>query len=73
MRVRHTGSFRLALRLLADDEGQDLVEYALLAGFIGISGWAALNFIASAVGTTYTSRLNPATGIPSVWNPPEPQ
>jgi Flp pilus assembly pilin Flp len=56
----------------ASDEGQDIVEYALLAAFIGIAGWAALMFIDDAVGTTYSSWLDPTVGVPSLWEPAEP-
>jgi Flp pilus assembly pilin Flp len=73
-RLRKNDSVRSTLlyRFLTGDGGQDVVEYALLAGFIGIAGWAALNFIADTVGTTYTARLDPAAGVPSAWDPAEP-
>jgi hypothetical protein len=32
----------LVARFTAEDGAQDLVEYALLAAFIGIAGWAVL-------------------------------
>ena len=62
----------LLIRLLADDDGQDLVEYALLAAFVGIAGWAALMAIDEAVGTTYSSWLDADSGVPGLWDPPEP-
>ena len=33
---------RLAIRLLHDNKGQDMVEYALLAGFIAVAAGALL-------------------------------
>jgi Flp pilus assembly pilin Flp len=56
-------------RLFLDDHGQDLVEYALLATFIGLAGIAALPLIAGAIGTTYNSWN---TGTNSIWQTPPP-
>ena len=63
--------FALA-RFIARDHGQDLIEYALLAGFIGIAGWLALSFIDDAVGLTYGTWIDPSVGAPSLWAPAEP-
>jgi hypothetical protein len=54
------------------DEGQDVVEYALLGAFIGIAGWLTLTNLDDTVGDIYTSWLNPDSGVPSLWVPPEP-
>ena len=59
-------------RLVTEDDGQDLVEYALIACFIGIAGYLTLEAIQTAVGTTYDVWLDPDVGTPSVWDPPEP-
>lgn len=40
-------------RLFSDDDGQDLIEYALLSGLIGIVGILAWNNVAAAMFTTY--------------------
>jgi Flp pilus assembly pilin Flp len=63
---------RLAGRGVADDRGQDLVEYALLAAFIGIAGWAVLMLIPEAIGAAYASWIDADGGVPSLWDPPEP-
>lgn len=43
------------LRLLADDaEGQDLVEYALLAGFVAVAAGALLPAISTSVSTIFS-------------------
>lgn len=63
---------QLVGRLLVEDDAQDLVEYALLAAFIGTAGMLALNAIGPAVAATYDSWLDPTTGTPSLWAPPEP-
>lgn len=40
------------VRLMRDDEGQDLIEYALLAGFISLAAVAGI----TAVGTQLNSK-----------------
>ena len=59
-------------RFVADDGGQDLVEYALLALFIAIAGWAIIMGLPAVMGTTYQSWMDPNNGVPSRWDPPEP-
>ena len=63
---------RLLARFVGDDGGQDLVEYALLAAFIGVAGWAVLLTIPGVIGATYASWLDPTNGVPGKWDPPEP-
>jgi hypothetical protein len=65
-------SVRLLRRLIGQDAGQDIVEYAFLAAFIGIVGYLALTGIRTAVGTTYSVWLNPSAGVPSLWDPAAP-
>jgi Flp pilus assembly pilin Flp len=62
----------VAIRFVVDDGAQDLVEYALLAAFIATAGWVALNNIGPAVANTYSSWLDPTTGVPSLWDPADP-
>jgi pilus assembly protein Flp/PilA len=62
----------LVRRFISDDRGQDVIEYALIAAFIGIAGILALRGIQSAVGTTYSSWTDPGSGTPSLWEPAEP-
>ena len=57
---------------VAEDGAQDLVEYALLAAFIGLAGWAILMTLPGAMHDTYESWTDPADGVPSRWDPPEP-
>jgi Flp pilus assembly pilin Flp len=63
---------RIVTSFVRNESGQDLVEYALLAAFVGISGWVALSTIAPTVGAVYSSWLDPTTGAPSLWEPPAP-
>jgi Flp pilus assembly pilin Flp len=46
----------LVIRLIHDDKGQDMVEYALLAGFIAVSAGALLPPIADNISVIF-SRL----------------
>jgi Flp pilus assembly pilin Flp len=59
-------------RLLREDDAQDVVEYALLAAFVGIVGYLALTGIRTGVFNTYTSWQDPSSGVPSLWDPPAP-
>jgi Flp pilus assembly pilin Flp len=55
--------------LLTDDDGQDLVEYALLSGIVGLGGWVLMPTIADAMKAAYTNWQNSAQ---AVWEPCPP-
>lgn len=42
-------------RWLTEEDGQDILEYALLASFLGFSAVAGVNFLGSAMNTAYTA------------------
>jgi pilus assembly protein Flp/PilA len=47
-------NYREALmRLLRDDSGQDLIEYALVAGLIGLGAVTAFTGLSSAISTAF--------------------
>ena len=46
---------KFLLRLAREDEGQDLIEYALLAGFIALASVAMITNIGSGVNDVYTA------------------
>lgn len=50
---------RLAIRLIHDNRGQDMVEYALLAGFIAVTAGALLPPVAVNISTIF-SRMGSA-------------
>ena len=62
----------LIRRLVIEERGQDLVEYALIACFFGIVGLLVMQAIQVAIGDTYSDWLDPAVGTPSLWDPAEP-
>ena len=57
-------------RLLKDETGQDLIEYALLTTFIGLAGAIGLSLIRTAINTTYVSWNG---GMNNLWQPPNPK
>ena len=57
-------------RFIVEDDGQDLIEYALLTGAIGFAGAAAMNALGLAINTTYTSW---DTNVNDLWEVPDPQ
>jgi Flp pilus assembly pilin Flp len=44
-------------RLVCEDGGQDLIEYALLSAFIGLAGVSVFSGMGTAFQTAYTSWL----------------
>jgi len=45
----------LITRFVREEEGQDIIEYALLAAFISISGYTILSSIGTSVNSIYTT------------------
>ncbi len=41
--------------LLNDESGQDLIEYALVAGLIGLGAVAAMSGLSTKIGSAFTS------------------
>ncbi len=60
----------LIARLLAQDDGQDLIEYALLTGAIGFASVAVYDLFGGALRSAYTAW---DAGINGLWEPPNPQ
>jgi Flp pilus assembly pilin Flp len=59
----------LARRLIRDEHGQDLVEYALLTAFVGFFSLAAVSLLLTAIGSAYGSQV---TSVNSIWSAPAP-
>ncbi len=51
-------------RLVHGDEGQDLIEYALLAGFISLVAVLAITNVGSGVNTVYGNVQAQVAAIP---------
>ena len=60
----------LLMRLIADEDGQDVIEYALLTAAIGLCALAAFTLWNAAIGKTYN---NWNTNNNNLWDPaPKP-
>jgi Flp pilus assembly pilin Flp len=42
------------LRLLKDNRGQDLIEYALMAGFVAVAAGAIMPGVAASISTIFS-------------------
>jgi Flp pilus assembly pilin Flp len=56
---------RLLFRFVSEDEGQDLIEYALLAAFISLSSVAFITSIGARVNEWYEGYNETIATIPS--------
>jgi Flp pilus assembly pilin Flp len=63
------GVLRWPTRLLRDETGQDLVEYALISAAIGVSAALCFYALLSAFGIAYSGFVAGANGL---WVPPPP-
>jgi Flp pilus assembly pilin Flp len=59
----------LLSRLLDDDAGQDLLEYALLTSAIGLASIAVFDQIRAAIAFAYSSW---ESGVNNLWEPNDP-
>jgi pilus assembly protein Flp/PilA len=48
-------SINLLTNFLKDDSGQDLIEYALVAGLIGLGAVVAMTGLAGKIGTAFNT------------------
>ena len=60
----------VAARVIADDGGQDLIEYAILTAIIGIAGLLVLSALPTKMAATYNGRV---TAGQNAWQPCPPQ
>ncbi len=60
---------RLVATFVADESGQDLVEYAMLGVFIGVVSVLVWQGIAGLIGDRYTEYN---TNVNTLWASPEP-
>jgi Flp pilus assembly pilin Flp len=64
-----TRALRFLRRLAIETDGQDLIEYALLTTFIGMTGAAAWTAIQTGLGIAYASYIDAAWEL---WEPDDP-
>ena len=61
--------WQFVAKLVQDEKGQDLVEYALLGTFVAIATIAGLKAIEGVIGPQYQTW---DTGEQNLWQPPNP-
>ena len=47
-------NFVLKLRILKDTRGQDLIEYALMAGFVAVAAGAIMPNVSTSISTIFS-------------------
>jgi pilus assembly protein Flp/PilA len=52
---------QLLQNLMADESGQDLIEYALVAALVGLGSIASMQGLANSIATTFTGVSNALT------------
>ena len=60
---------RFVAAFIEEEQGQDLVEYALLGAFVAIVTMAGLRIIENTIGTEY---VNWDQDEQDLWRPPNP-
>lgn len=66
---RRVMTIRALTYFVIDDRGQDLVEYALLSGIVGVAGILLFPVIAGKMSAAYTSWQS---GAQTAWEPCPP-
>lgn len=52
--MRRITDLVLKLKILRDTRGQDLIEYALMAGFVAVAAGAIMPGVASSISTIFS-------------------
>ena len=52
--MKKLNTFLLKLRIMKDTRGQDLIEYALMAGFVAVAAGAIVPGVAASIKTIFT-------------------
>jgi pilus assembly protein Flp/PilA len=55
--MKKLNTFLLKLRIMKDTRGQDLIEYALMAGFVAVAAGAIVPGVAASIKTIF-GRVN---------------
>jgi pilus assembly protein Flp/PilA len=53
------------VRIIRDTKGQDLVEYALIAGFVAVAAGAIMPSVATSISTIFSQVASVMTGAAS--------
>jgi len=60
--MRHFTKAVLNLKVWRDKHGQDLIEYALMAGFVAVAAGALMPNVASSISTVFSKISSVMTG-----------
>lgn len=52
--MKNFTNFALRLKIWKDTKGQDLIEYALMAGFVAVAAGAIMPNVAASISTIFT-------------------
>src|SRR5258706_2264889 len=58
-------SFILKMKIWKDTQGQDLIEYALMAGFVAVAAGAIMPNVATSISTIFSKIASVMTAAPS--------
>ncbi len=53
--MKKLNNFLLNLRIVKDTKGQDLIEYALMAGFVAVAAGAIMPNVAGSISTIFNA------------------
>ena len=62
MNMKNLKNLALRLRILKDTRGQDLIEYALMAGFVAVAAGAIMPNVATSISTIFSKIGSVMTG-----------
>ena len=51
---QHVNQLLVRMQIWKDDRGQDLIEYALMAGFVAVSAGAVMPGVASSISAIFS-------------------
>jgi len=63
---------KLIARFIRDDQGQDLIEYALLAAFVSLAAIGGATFLGTGLQTWYNGIGGFIAGMPTTGGPAAP-
>lgn len=56
--MKKLNNFLLNLRIVKDTKGQDLIEYALMAGFVAVAAGAIMPNVATSISSIFNAVSN---------------
>ena len=63
--MKKVNHFLMRLRIWKDTSGQDLIEYALMAGFVAVAAGAIMPNVASSISTIFSQVTSVMTSAAS--------